>query len=132
MTKSVAAPLNTVPVGPPGTETVSACLAPLPLYSVVAFLPLSDTHHGVVGPAERPHPLTSVASAVSDTRLWTVKTSSAMPPNADPAMSSAAASAAAMRLNLRMVLPLVCLLVREEVRGRARDGFACCSVSGQE
>jgi len=30
-TKSVATPLNTVPVGPPGTATVSACFAPLPL-----------------------------------------------------------------------------------------------------
>ena len=30
-TKSVAAPLNTAPVGPPGTDTVKACFAPAPL-----------------------------------------------------------------------------------------------------
>src|SRR6266852_132527 len=92
-TKSVAAPLNTVPVGPPGTETVSACFTPLPLYSVDVLLPLFETHHGDVGLAERPQPLTSDASTVapdvdavdaSATRLWTVKTSSAIPPEADP------------------------------------------------
>ena len=76
--KSELLPLNTVPVGPPATETVSATLAPEPLYSVVEFVPLSDAHHGVVGPALRPQPLTSVASVpgagvalLSDTSGWT-------------------------------------------------------------
>jgi hypothetical protein len=31
MTKSVALPLKTVPVGAPATATVSACLTPAPL-----------------------------------------------------------------------------------------------------
>src|SRR6185437_11610826 len=48
-TKSVATPLKTVPVGPPGTETVSACFAPAPVYSVEVLVPLFDDHHGVVG-----------------------------------------------------------------------------------
>src|SRR6476469_7838210 len=62
-TKSVAEPLNTVPVGPPGTDTVRACFAPLALYSVELFVPLFDDHHGVVGPAVIPQALTSDASA---------------------------------------------------------------------
>src|SRR5260221_1642435 len=98
-TKAVALPLDTVPVGPPGTATVSATFEPVPLYSVDVSVPLFDTHHGVVGPAERPQPLTTDASAagaapaVSPTRLWTVKMSSAIPPVADPAMTTAAAIA---------------------------------------
>ena len=73
-TKSVATPLNTVPVGPPGTATVSGCFPPPPLYRVDVVVPLFDTHHGDVGPAESPQPLTSDASVpraepdVSDTR----------------------------------------------------------------
>jgi hypothetical protein len=45
--------------------------------------------------------------AVSDTRLWTVKTSSAIPLDADPTTSTAAAiaTAAVMRRVLRNVLP---------------------------
>src|SRR3954467_9333833 len=60
--KSVALPLKTVPVGEPGTETVSGTFAPVPLYSVERLVPLSDAHHGVVGPALRPQPLTSEPS----------------------------------------------------------------------
>src|SRR5580765_6214072 len=47
--------LNTVPVGPPGTETISPCFTPAALYSVDLLVPLSDTHQGVVGPEVRPH-----------------------------------------------------------------------------
>src|SRR5207344_2307696 len=60
---AAALPLKTVPVGAPGTATVSADFAPTPLYSVEVFEPLFAVHHGVVGPALRPHPLTSDASA---------------------------------------------------------------------
>jgi hypothetical protein len=67
-TKSLALPLYTVPVGAPGTATVSACLAPLPLWSVVVFVPLFDVHHGVVGPADRPHPFTRFESVVASPR----------------------------------------------------------------
>jgi hypothetical protein len=94
-TKSVATALNTVPVGPPGTDTVRACFAPLPLYSVEVFVPLFDDHHGVVGPAERPQELTSDASAAgaapvpSATRSCTENTSSWMPALAEPAASAA-------------------------------------------
>src|SRR5262249_24033182 len=55
-------PLKTVPVGPPGTETIRPCLTPAPLYSVDLFLPLSATHHGVVGPEVRPQALTRSGS----------------------------------------------------------------------
>ena len=78
-TKSVALPLNTVPVGAPATVTVSADFAPTPLYKVDVFDPLFEVHHGVVGPALNPHPLTSDAStagawtaAESDTSGWTL------------------------------------------------------------
>ena len=64
-TNALELPLNTVPVGPPGTLTVSADLTPTPLYSVEVFVPLLDVHQGVVGPALRPQPLTSEASARS-------------------------------------------------------------------
>src|SRR5262245_25341383 len=57
-----ASPLTTVPVGPPGTSTTSAAFAPEPWYSVDLFVPLSDTHQGVVGPMLRPQPLTRLES----------------------------------------------------------------------
>src|SRR5690242_6487981 len=64
-TKSALLPLNTVPVGPPATATVSAAFAPTPLYRVEVFVPLFDVHQGVVGPALRPHPFTSDGSAAA-------------------------------------------------------------------
>src|SRR3954453_288865 len=64
-TNAAELPLNTVPVGPPATLTVSADFTPAALYSVEVFVPLFDVHHGVVGPALRPQPLTSDASARS-------------------------------------------------------------------
>src|SRR5215813_5915707 len=69
VTTNPVPPLNTAPVGAPGTETTSE-----------TFVPLSATHHGVVGPAVNPQPLTrswSIRSAgtnPSETRLWTLKT----------------------------------------------------------
>src|SRR5215467_9223290 len=97
--KSPATPLNTVPVGPPATVTVSACFAPAPLYSVDVFVPLFDVHHGVVGPATRPQPFTRFESAaaalpvLSATRLFTAYLSSCTPAPAVPARSAAAATA---------------------------------------
>src|SRR5262249_7353410 len=77
-TKSAAFALKTVPVGPPATVTVSADLAPTPLYSVELFVPLLEVHHGVVGPALRPQPFTSDVSVPgaetaveSETSGWT-------------------------------------------------------------
>ena len=61
--KSVALLLNTVPVGPPATATVSATFAPAPEYSVEVFVPLFADHHGVVGPADSPQALTRFVSA---------------------------------------------------------------------
>ena len=65
--KSFALPLKTIPVGPPGTLTVSADFVPAPLYNVEVLVPLFDVHHGVVGPATSPHPLTSEGSPESAT-----------------------------------------------------------------
>src|SRR6266480_696448 len=47
--------LNTIPVGPSPTATSSGRLTPAAVYSVASPLPLSLTHHGVPGPAARPH-----------------------------------------------------------------------------
>ncbi len=61
---AVASPLNTVPVGPPGTFTTSGPAGgggkrvPSASYSVEVSVPWLATHHGVVGPAEMPQPLT--------------------------------------------------------------------------
>src|SRR6266545_2040673 len=63
-------PLNTTPVGPPGTLTSSAILLPAPPYSVERFVRLSATHHGVVGPATSPHGFTSAGSTVGATPSW--------------------------------------------------------------
>src|SRR3989442_3825304 len=53
---------KTVPVGWIGTCTTSGTIVPSALYSVERSVPLSATHHGVVGPAVRPHALTRVGS----------------------------------------------------------------------
>ena len=67
VTGKVDAPLNTTPVGPPATATVSATLAPVvPLYRVEVSVPLLDTHHGVAGPETMPQPFTRLASVASD------------------------------------------------------------------
>src|SRR5438132_10759898 len=72
-------PLNTIPVGEPGTFTVSGTLAPVfPLYRVDLPVPLSATHHGEVLLAASPQAFTRAGSvtgagtAPSETRLcWT-------------------------------------------------------------
>ena len=70
-------PLNTVPVGAPFTLTTSGMVAPVPSYRVETLVPLSATHHGVVGPAARPQALTrfgstlAAAPGTSETSLWT-------------------------------------------------------------
>src|SRR3978361_1056608 len=58
-------PLKTVPVGPPGTATVRAALVPRPSYSVEVLVPWFEPHHGVVGPALMPQPLTRLGSVVT-------------------------------------------------------------------
>src|SRR4051794_25146682 len=64
--------LNTMPVGPPATRpTFSGTCAPAAVYSVDVSVPLSETHHGVAGPATMPQPLTSRASVAVDWRTWT-------------------------------------------------------------
>src|ERR1700759_1462335 len=70
--KSAALPLKTGSVGPPGTAAVRATLLPAPLHSVEVFVPFFDVHHGVVGPALRPQPLTRFASVESVASEWTV------------------------------------------------------------
>src|SRR5262245_51683080 len=62
--------LKTVPVGLPGTETIRPCFTPAPLYSVDLLVPLSATHHGVVGPEVRPHELTRSGSPGGTTDGW--------------------------------------------------------------
>jgi hypothetical protein len=95
-------------VGEPGTETVSATFAPVPLYSVERLVPLSEAHHGVVGPALRPQPFTSDASVVavlvppSDTSGLTTYASDAA--RVAPAQIAAASTAIASAIHLRVVL----------------------------
>src|SRR5436305_14122673 len=55
-------PLKTRPVGFPGTWTTSGIGFPSPPYSVDTSVSLSATHHGVFGPAARPHALTRFGS----------------------------------------------------------------------
>src|SRR5690349_20469056 len=62
--------LNTVPVGAPGTETIRPCLTPAPLYSVDLSVPLSETHHGVVGPDVRPPPFCRSGSVIGANDGW--------------------------------------------------------------
>src|SRR5438034_4452817 len=52
--KLAESPLNTIPVGAPSTLTLRFRLTPLARYSVEKSAPLSETHHGVAGPATRP------------------------------------------------------------------------------
>ena len=47
-----------------GTFTTSACGEPSAVYSVEVLLPWLATHHGVVGPALMPQPLTRFASGL--------------------------------------------------------------------
>ncbi len=63
-------PLKTVPVGPPGTLTTSACGVPSPVYSVDVFVPWFETHHGVAGPALMPQPLTRCGSFLTAPVPW--------------------------------------------------------------
>src|SRR5689334_5045585 len=84
-TKSVV-PLKTAPVGLEGSGspcgagmvTTSDWGSPAALYNVERPVPLSATHHGVVGPAAIPQALTRFGSvwlavmAPSETRLWTL------------------------------------------------------------
>jgi hypothetical protein len=62
--------LNTVPVGPPGTETTRPCFTPAALYSVDLLVPLSETHHGVVGPDVRPHAFLRSGSIIDASEAW--------------------------------------------------------------
>ena len=66
-TGNAVEPLNATPVGPPATPTVSGTFEPVPVYSVDASAPLSETHQGVepvaLRPAVSPHAFTSVPSA---------------------------------------------------------------------
>src|ERR687888_2442712 len=68
--------LKTSPVGPPPTLTTSGCAGgsgngvPSPPYSVLRSVPLSETHHGVDGPAVRPQALTRFVSVCAATPAW--------------------------------------------------------------
>ena len=70
-------PLNTAPVGAPGTFTTNGIAIPVPSYNVERSVPLSDTHQGVVGPDVSPHALTrfgsrfAAAPGTSETRFAT-------------------------------------------------------------
>src|SRR4051794_14806296 len=70
MTGNPVPPLNTVPVGPPGTATSSAAFVPAPSYSVELLVAWFATHHGVVGPAVSPQALTSLGSCSGATSGW--------------------------------------------------------------
>src|SRR5438445_588766 len=69
---------KTAPVGWPGTCTTSDLGVPSAPYSVDRLVPLSATHHGVVGPAVRPQPLTrfgskcAAAPGTFEASAWTV------------------------------------------------------------
>ena len=62
--------LNTVPVGPPGTATMRPCFTPAALYRVDLLVPLSETHHGVVGPEVRPHAFRRSGSVIGANEGW--------------------------------------------------------------
>ena len=66
-------PLNTVPVGAPwGIVTTRPCLAPVALYRVDLPVPLSATHHGLVGARLKPQPFTRSESVASLTSTLTI------------------------------------------------------------
>src|SRR5919204_3592709 len=62
VTTNCEPPLNTAPVGAPGTLTTSGIAVPVRSNSVDVSVPLFATHHGVVGPAVRPQALTRFGS----------------------------------------------------------------------
>src|SRR4051812_37025575 len=70
LTTNPGPPLNTSPVGAPGTLTTSDCGVPDPSYSVDTSMPLSATHHGVPDPAARPHAFTRFGSVNCATPSW--------------------------------------------------------------
>jgi hypothetical protein len=74
-------PAKIAPVGPPSTPTTSGLIeivVPLLMYSVDLSVPLSATHHGLVGLRVSPQPLTrfgsvsAAAPGTSETRFVTV------------------------------------------------------------
>src|SRR5689334_24281674 len=128
--------LNTVPVGPPGTETTRPCFTPAALYRVDLLVPLSETHHGVVGPEVRPHAFLrsgSVSGAnedwleISGTTVYVVvfaAPSGAASTNAAPSTSSP--RTALVRV-VRRAIPIPAPFARTlQMRTeRAADRFSC-------
>src|SRR5918911_1519242 len=88
-TRKPRPPLKTTPVGPPGTETLSACLRPSAVYTVLELRASFATHHAPPARAASPHAFTSCGSARSVTSGRTTKRSGRAL-DADPATASAA------------------------------------------
>src|SRR6266536_3518202 len=65
LTTNPEPPLNTSPVGAPGTLTTSGRALPDPSYRVERSVSLSATHQGVVGPATSPHAFTRWESVLA-------------------------------------------------------------------
>src|SRR6478736_4125595 len=63
-------PLNTAPVGAPATLTTNGTALPLPSYSVEVLEWLFATHHGVLGPATKPHAFTRFGSWCAALFAW--------------------------------------------------------------
>src|SRR2546421_405698 len=66
---------KTIPVGPPRTAIVIACLRPSPAYKVLELRASLATHHGPSALAARPHGFTSCESARSETSARTTNRS---------------------------------------------------------
>src|SRR5919198_1428794 len=111
-TTKLSLSLKTIPVGAPATWTTSGNGVPSPVYRVDTLVPLSATHHGVVGPATSPQALTrfgSVCAATpgwSDTRSVSVKLLDWAPAAPGIANSSAGATSSRARALLDMAVSL--------------------------
>jgi hypothetical protein len=123
-------PLNTIPVGPPGTLTSSGIFAPAPVYSVDVPETLFADHHGVVGPATSPHAFTRSGSVVGAIPGWSETsgvTSKAFRTRAAAGLAATSTSRAntstaeLARLSMAALLP----------RGATRCGDVCCFRRGR-
>src|SRR4051812_22479421 len=117
--------LNTMPVGPPTTgPTLSGTCAPAAVYSVEVSVPLSETHHGVAGPATMPQPLTSRGSVAVDWRTWTWNALTAFGLRATAGVAAMATSARLAR-SARVRRAMGTFLQRRRTSGD-RDGCRAC------
>src|SRR5216117_2871185 len=104
--KLAESPLNTIPVGAPSTLTLRFRLTPLARYSVEKSAPLSETHHGVAGPATRPQAFTNRSSVVvPGTPLFVTRAVTVYVPGTATAEAGMANNASAARANTTTPIP---------------------------